>query len=78
MKAWSGDHGVDPRIVPGVFFCNRPIDVDDPHLVDLAPTALQLFGIEAPAHMDGRVLFDGPPKPPGRVASEEKEDERAA
>ena len=47
-KAWSGDHGVDPRIVPGVLFCNHPIDDDDPALIDLAPTALRLFGIEPP------------------------------
>ena len=25
-KAWSGDHCIDPRLVPGVFFCNRTID----------------------------------------------------
>ena len=24
-KAWSGDHCVDPSVVPGVLFCNRPI-----------------------------------------------------
>jgi predicted AlkP superfamily phosphohydrolase/phosphomutase len=57
VKAWSGDHCVDPRLVPGVFFCNRPIDVDDPALIDIAPTALQLFGIEPPAHMEGRPLW---------------------
>jgi len=56
-KAWSGDHCVDPRLVPGVFFCNRPIQVADPALVDIAPTALWLFGLEPPAHMDGKVLF---------------------
>ena len=22
-KPWSGDHCIDPRLVPGVFFCNR-------------------------------------------------------
>jgi predicted AlkP superfamily phosphohydrolase/phosphomutase len=63
VKAWSGDHCVDPRLVPGVFFCNRPIDVDDPALIDIAPTALKLFGIEPPAHMEGRPLFtDLPPE----------------
>ena len=56
MKAWSGDHCIDPRLVPGVFFCNRSIDADEPALVDIAPTALQLFGIEPPAYMDGRPL----------------------
>ena len=29
-KAWSGDHCVDPRLVPGVFFCNRPIEPAGP------------------------------------------------
>jgi predicted AlkP superfamily phosphohydrolase/phosphomutase len=77
VKAWSGDHGVDPRIVPGVLFCNRPIDVQDPHLVDLAPTALRLFGISPPDHMDGRVLFEGPPKPARRDVQKEG-DTRAA
>jgi arylsulfatase A-like enzyme len=41
-----------------VLFCNRPIDREDPALIDLAPTALWLFGVEPPAHMDGKVLFD--------------------
>jgi predicted AlkP superfamily phosphohydrolase/phosphomutase len=53
-KAWSGDHAVDPRLVPGVFFCSRPIGADDPALIDIAPTALRLFGIEPPPYMDGR------------------------
>ena len=55
-KAWSGDHCIDPRLVPGVFFCNRTIETPDPSLVDIAPTALRLFGIEPPAYMDGRPL----------------------
>ncbi len=57
-KAWSGDHCVDPRIVPGVLFCNRPIDRDDPALIDIAPTVLSLFGIAPPRHMDGKPLFE--------------------
>lgn len=56
VKAWSGDHCIDPRLVPGVFFCNRKITAEQPALVDIAPTALKLFGIEPPAHMDGRPL----------------------
>ena len=54
VKAWSGDHCIDPRLVPGVLFCSRSIDAEEPHIVDIAPTALRLFGIEPPAHMDGR------------------------
>jgi predicted AlkP superfamily phosphohydrolase/phosphomutase len=55
-KAWSGDHSIDPRLVPGVFFCNRQVETKEPSLVDIAPTALQLFGIEPPTYMDGRPL----------------------
>jgi predicted AlkP superfamily phosphohydrolase/phosphomutase len=58
VKAWSGDHCVDPRIVPGVFFSNRAIAREDPALIDIAPSALWLFGVEAPEHMDGRLLYD--------------------
>jgi predicted AlkP superfamily phosphohydrolase/phosphomutase len=61
VKAWSGDHIVDPRIVPGVFFCSEKIDSEDPGIVDIAPTVLRLFGLEPPPHMDGRPLFVGRP-----------------
>jgi len=58
VKAWSGDHIVDPRIVPGIVLSSHPIDAEDPHIVDLAPTALTLFGVAPAAHMDGRPIFD--------------------
>jgi predicted AlkP superfamily phosphohydrolase/phosphomutase len=58
VKAWSGDHIVDPRIVPGILLASRPIDAEDPHIVDLAPTALTLFGVRPPGHLDGRPIFD--------------------
>lgn len=56
-KAWSGDHCVDPPLVPGVLFSNRRIDADDPGIEDLAPTALELFGIDAPEWMEGKPVF---------------------
>ncbi len=52
-KAWSGDHCVDAALVPGVLFSNRKIDADSPGIEDMAPTALQLFGIEPPGWMEG-------------------------
>ena len=55
-KAWSGDHCSDPAIIPGVVFCNRKFEAEDPGIEDLAPTALSLFGFKAPAYMDGRDL----------------------
>ncbi len=57
-KAWSGDHCIDPRIVPGIFFCNLNINTKTPAIIDIAPTVLELFGLEAPKHMDGRSLID--------------------
>lgn len=56
-KAWSGDHAVDPLLVPGVLFCNRKIDSTDPGIEDLAPTALSLFGLAPPGWMEGKALF---------------------
>ncbi len=54
-KAWSGDHCVDPRLVPGVLFCNHAIEAEKPAIVDVAPSILKLFGLAKPAYMDGRV-----------------------
>ena len=56
-KSWSGDHCVDPRLVPGVFWCNRAIAKADPNILDIAPTALELFGVPVPAYMQGSSLF---------------------
>jgi hypothetical protein len=58
-KAWSGDHCVDPLLVPGVLFSNVPIDATDPGIEDLAPTALQLFGIGVPQWMEGTPVCSG-------------------
>ena len=57
-KAWSGDHCIDPRIVPGIFFCNQKINAKSPFIMDIAPTILELFGLEVPSHMDGQPLID--------------------
>jgi predicted AlkP superfamily phosphohydrolase/phosphomutase len=56
-KAWSGDHCVDPVLVPGVLFSNRKIGANDPGIEDMAPTALNLFGVQAPAWMEGKALL---------------------
>jgi len=56
-KRWSGDHSVDPALVPGVLFSSRRLDCDAPGIEDMAPTALDLFGVTPPAWMDGKPLF---------------------
>jgi predicted AlkP superfamily phosphohydrolase/phosphomutase len=58
-RAWSGDHCIDPREVPGVLICNqdlRRLDEASPGIADIAPTLLEAFGIPAPRHMDGRAM----------------------
>src|SRR5213594_3897584 len=62
LKAWSGDHCVDPRLVPGVLFSNRKIAIEKPAIVDVAPTILKLFGLELPAYFDGRPWVVAPAK----------------
>ena len=53
-------------LVPGVLFCSRPIEKNDPALIDVAPTALRLFGIEPPSYMEGTPLFRCAPPAGGR------------
>jgi len=55
-KAWSGDHCVDPVLVPGVLFSNLPLAADNPGIEDVAPTVLDLFGVARPGWMDGCAL----------------------
>jgi predicted AlkP superfamily phosphohydrolase/phosphomutase len=56
VKAWSGDHCIHPRLVPGVLFSNLALR-DVASIIDLAPTALDLLGVKTPAYMDGESLL---------------------
>ena len=56
-KAWGGDHCIDPDLVPGVLYCNRKLEGEDPGLEDMAPTALTMFGLPVPRHMEGKALL---------------------
>ncbi|MFQ5772572.1 MAG: nucleotide pyrophosphatase, partial [bacterium] len=58
VKAWSGDHCIDPRLVPGVIFSNKTITAANPALIDIAPTVLDLFGISKPSYMQGNTILD--------------------
>ncbi len=56
-RSWSGDHCVDPSIVPGIFLCNRAICAESPRLVDVPASVLRLFGQEIPGYMQGEMIF---------------------
>lgn len=67
-KKWSGDHMVDPSLVPGVLFVNRKVTLASPSIVDVAPTILSVLQAGDPGGLDGRALFDpqARPEPLGR------------
>ena len=56
-RRWSGDHCVDPELVPGIFFSNRKINTDRPGIQDIAPTLLSVFGLEVPSYIKGKQLI---------------------
>jgi predicted AlkP superfamily phosphohydrolase/phosphomutase len=56
-KKWGGDHVIDPALVPGVLFMNRPFRTESPSLVDLAPTILAALGVPKTPAMEGRDLL---------------------
>ncbi len=56
-RSWSGDHCVDPEIVPGIFFCNRRIACERPRLLDIPASILELFGQERARYMQGEMIF---------------------
>jgi predicted AlkP superfamily phosphohydrolase/phosphomutase len=56
-RRWSGDHIIDPALVPGVLAMNRPFRGDAARLVDLAPTILAALGVAQGSAMEGENLL---------------------
>ena len=79
-KAWSGDHCLEPAIVPGALFTSFKHSTDRPNLTDLAPTVLELLGVPVPNYVDGKCLekieFEQPSKQ--EVVPEAVPDEETA
>ena len=57
MMKWSGDHCMAADEVPGVIISNRPIEKPDPQLLDMAPSILDLFGLDPLPEMVGSPIF---------------------
>lgn len=57
LKKWSGDHIVDPELVPGILLVNRRLTLENPQLADIAPTILKMVGADVPEAIDGRALW---------------------
>jgi predicted AlkP superfamily phosphohydrolase/phosphomutase len=58
-KHWNGDHCHDSDLVPGVLVTSWKHGTGEPSIVDIAPTALKILGLERPAYMDGIALAPG-------------------
>jgi predicted AlkP superfamily phosphohydrolase/phosphomutase len=58
MDTWSGEHAAsDMSHSAGVFFSNKAIKSDSPHLVDIGVTALTYLGKKVPGDLEGKSLF---------------------
>jgi predicted AlkP superfamily phosphohydrolase/phosphomutase len=58
-STWSGDHvSVAADLVPGIFFCNRRVEIPagGVNLLDIAPTALSVVGVAVPKEYDRPAL----------------------
>lgn len=56
-RPWSGDHCVDPALVPGVLLASAPLARAEASILDVAPTILDLFGVPPEAPMQGTSLL---------------------
>jgi len=58
-QVWSGDHcSLDPALVPGILFANRPLPSDKtPGIADVPATILHALGVAARDKLDGVPLF---------------------
>jgi predicted AlkP superfamily phosphohydrolase/phosphomutase len=43
LKKWSGDHLVDPGLVPGVIFINKKVKLNKPKITDIADIVLTIL-----------------------------------
>ncbi|MBS3139476.1 alkaline phosphatase family protein [Candidatus Woesearchaeota archaeon] len=53
----SGNHLVDPSFIPGILFSNQKLGKISAQGLDVAPTILELLGLEIPPEMDGKSLL---------------------
>ena len=55
---WGGTHRLYGILVARAPALKTGAEIENPHLIDLAPTILHLLGVSVPEDMDGSVLVD--------------------
>ncbi|MBK5254823.1 MAG: alkaline phosphatase family protein [Vicinamibacteria bacterium] len=56
-RKWSGDHcATATEISGGIFFSSKKLSNASPHIMDLAPTILELLSVPLPKDYDGKPL----------------------
>lgn len=56
-RPWQADHIFSPSFVPGIFFSNFKINVENPRVLDIAPTVFDLLQHKTPDDYDGKSLI---------------------
>ncbi len=57
MMKWSGDHCMAFDEVPGIIISTLPVHKSDPELLDMAPSFLDLYGLDPLPEMRGRSIY---------------------
>ncbi|MFO1352225.1 MAG: alkaline phosphatase family protein [Gammaproteobacteria bacterium] len=57
LLAWSGDHCIDPELVPGVILSTRALQQRELHIMDIAPSVQRYFGLEPAAEIEGQAFW---------------------
>ena len=58
VSEWGGTHRLDGILVARSPIFQAGTEIQQPHLIDIAPTILHSLGVSVPEDMDGRVLVD--------------------
>jgi predicted AlkP superfamily phosphohydrolase/phosphomutase len=58
ISEWGGTHRLYGILVARAPALQEGVEIQNPHLIDLAPTILHLLGVSVPEDMDGKVLVN--------------------